>query len=104
MKRSERHRLKENDITHVFNEATARLAERQRTFGFIGAIVVVAALLGGGYWAWHTRNENRAQAMLTEALVMVQSPVEPPKPDASGKVTQLPGTYPTIKARAEAAL
>jgi tetratricopeptide (TPR) repeat protein len=104
MKRSERHRLKENELSHVLNEATARLAERQRTFGIVGGAVIVVALAAGGYWAWHTRNETRAQVMLTGALMIVQSPVEPPRPDASGKVAQLPGTYPTITARAEAAL
>jgi hypothetical protein len=104
MKRSERHRLKENDLSHAFAEATSTLAERQRTFSLIGAVVVVAALIGGGYWAWHTRTETRAQMLLTDALVVVQSPVDVPKPDATGKVTQLPGSYPTINARAEAAL
>src|SRR5437870_3570759 len=104
MKRSERHRLKENELSHAFAEATSTLAERQRTFSLIGVVVVVAALIGGGYWAWHTRTETRAQMLLTDALVVVQSPVDVPKPDAAGKVTQLPGSYPTINARAEAAL
>jgi tetratricopeptide (TPR) repeat protein len=104
MKRSERHRLKENDLTHALAEAGSRLAEQQRTFGLVGAVVVVAALIGGGYWAWHTRSETRAQVMLSEALMVVQSPVDAPKPDASGKVAQLPGSFPTINARAEAAL
>ena len=104
MKRSERHRLKENELSHAFAEATSRFAERQRTYGLVGAVILVAALAAGGYWAWHTRNETRAQVMLTEALMVVQSPVEAPKPDASGKVAQQPGTYPTINARAEAGL
>lgn len=104
MKRSERHRLKENELSHAFTEATARLAERQQTFGLVGAVVLVAALIGGGYWAWHTRTETRAQAMLGDALMVVQSPVESPAPDASGKVAQVAGTYPTVNARAEAAL
>ena len=104
MKRSERHRLKENELSHAFSEATARLAERQRTFGLVGGIVLAALLVVGGYWAWHTRAENRAQAMLGEALMVVQSPVEAPAPDANGKVAQVAGTYPTVNARAEAAL
>jgi TolA-binding protein len=104
MKRSERHRLKENELSHVFNEASTRLAEQQRTFGLIAALVVVLALGAGGYWAWHTRSETRAQVMLDAALSVVQSPVDVPKPDANGKVAQAPGTYPTIAARAEAAL
>jgi tetratricopeptide (TPR) repeat protein len=41
---------------------------------------------------------------LAEALIAVQSPVQPPAPDANGKVQQPTGTYPTVNARAEAAL
>jgi tetratricopeptide (TPR) repeat protein len=104
MKRSERHRLKENELSHAFSEATATLAERRRTFTVAGAIIIGLALAAGGYWAWHTRMETRAQVMLGEALTTIQSPVEPAKPDATGKVAQTPGTYPTINARAEAAL
>ena len=104
MKRSERHRLKENELSHAFSEATARLAEQRRTYTLVGAIVAVVLLAAGGYWAWHTRTETRAQVMLSEALTVVQSAVEPPKADASGKIAQAPGTYPTIAARSEAAL
>ena len=104
MKRSERQHLKENELTHVFAEAGQTLAERQRTFGTIGAIVLVLAVIAGGYWAWQTRNETRAQMIMLEAQTVVQSPVQATKPDASGKVAQAPGSYPTINARAEAAL
>lgn len=104
MKRSERHRLKENDLSHAFAEATSRLAGRQRAFGLVGAIVLLLVLGAGGYWAWQTRAETRAQVRLTDALAAIQSPVEAPKPDAGGKVAQAPGTYPTIASRAEAAL
>jgi tetratricopeptide (TPR) repeat protein len=104
VKRSERHRLRENELTHALSEAGARLAERQRTFGVAAAIVLAVALAAFGYWAWHTRTETRAQVMLTDALTVIQSPVDVPKPDSSGKVTQAAGTYPTVTARAEAAL
>jgi TolA-binding protein len=103
MKGTERHRLKENELSHVLNEATARLAEnRERLRWIVVAVVLVAAALGG-YWAWKTRSETRAQVMLIDALAVVQSPVEEPKP-VNGKLTQTPGSYPTIPARADAAL
>lgn len=104
MKRSERHRLKENELSHALTEATARLADRQRAFGLVGAIVLLLVLVAGGYWAWRTRTETRAQVMFTGALAVIQSPVEAPKADASGKIAQAPGTYPTIVSRAEVAL
>ena len=104
MKTSERHRLKENELSHALTGATAKLAERQRTFTIVGAVVLAVAVAAGGYWAWRTRTDVRAQAALAEAVAIIQSPVEEAKPDASGKVAQRPGTYPTITARAEAAL
>jgi len=104
MKRSERHRLKENELSHVLNEATARLAQRQRSISLATAALVVVLLAAGGYWAWHTRSETQAQIALTQAVAIVQSPVEAPKADANGKMAQAPGTYPTVSARAEAAL
>jgi TolA-binding protein len=100
MKSSERHRLKENELTHVLGDATARLRENSRTFGLgagILALVLVAAI---GYWAWTTRSENRAQTLLGDAIVTMQAPVEDPKAGAK------PGgkSYPTVQARAEAGL
>src|SRR5204863_2465098 len=95
---------KENELSHAFDRATNTLSEQRQSVGLVAGIVLVVALLGGGYWAWHTRTETRAQAALGDALLLVQSPVDPPKPDASGKITQAPGTYPTVNARAEAAL
>ena len=103
MKRTERHRLKENELSHVLSEASARLAENRARYGSVFLVVVLVALGAGGYWAWKTRAETRAQVMLTEALAVMQSPVEDPKP-VNGKPTQTPGSYPTINARAEASL
>ena len=61
------------------------------------ALVLVAA---GGYWAWNTRTENRAQLLLSDAIAMAQAPVEEPKPGAKPTA----GSYSTIRARAEAAV
>jgi hypothetical protein len=103
MKRTERHRLKENELSHALSEATARLAENRTRYGTVFLVVVLVALGAGGYWAWKTRAETRGQVMMTEALAVMQSPVEDPKP-VNGKPTQTPGSYPTINARAEASL
>jgi hypothetical protein len=102
MKSSERHRLKENELSSAISDATARLAEQKQTASLISGAVLVVVLIAGGYWAWHTRSETRAQVLLAEGMAVVQARVEPPKPDAAGKVAQAPGTYPTINARAEA--
>ena len=100
MKTSERHRLKENELTHVLGDATARLRENSRTFGLAAGIIALVLVAGIGYWAWTTRSENRAQALLGDAIVIMQAPVEEPKAGAK------PGerSYPTVQARAEAGL
>jgi hypothetical protein len=103
MKGTERHRLKENELSHVLNEATARFAENRATYGKALLAVLLVALGAAGYWAWKTRADTRAQVMLIDALTVVQSPVEEPKL-VNGKPTQTPGTYPTITGRAEASL
>ena len=100
MKGSERHRLKENELSQVLGDATARLQENSRTFGLAAGGVVLVLILGIGYWAWTERSQNRAQTLLGDAIVVMQAPVEEPKPGAKPGVTG----YPTVQARADAAL
>lgn len=100
MKGSERHRLKENELSHVLGDAASRLQENRSKFGLIAGVIALVLVAAVGYWAWSTRSENRAQALLGDALVVMQAPVEEPKAGAK------PGTpgYATVQARAEAAL
>ena len=100
MKASERHRLKENELSHVLGDATARLQEKRSTLALVGGLIALVLVAGIGYWAWTTRSETRAQTLLGDAIVILQAPVEETKPGAK------PGTtgYPTVQARAEAAL
>jgi TolA-binding protein len=100
MKGSERHRLKENELSHVLGDAAARLQENRSKLGLIGGAVVLVLVAAIGYWAWTTRSENRAQTLLGDAIVIMQAPVEEPKPGAKPN----PTGYATVQARAEAAL
>lgn len=100
MKGSERHRLKENELSHMLSGASARFQQNRSTAGLAIGILVLVLVAGIGYWAWTTRSENRAQALLGDAIVIMQAPVEDPKPGATPGVSR----YPTIQARAEAAL
>ena len=100
MKGSERHRLKENEISQALGGSLERLQENRSTLALVGGVAVLVLLLGGGYWAWTTRSENRAQMLLGDAIVVVQAPIQEAKPGAK----PTPGSYPTIQARAEAGL
>jgi TolA-binding protein len=100
MKSTERHRLKENELSQMLSGARSRISQSQGTLRTIIGIVVLLALAVAGYWAWTTRTENRAQLMLGDAISIAQAPVEEPKPEAKPTA----GSYPTIRARAEAAL
>ena len=95
MKRSERHHLKENEISKTVNEAIARLTENKRTAGMTAIAIVVALLAGVGYWAWRTRAEVRAQTMFGEALIVMQAPVQAPVAAVEGaKPEQQPAPTP----------
>ena len=100
MKRSERHRLKENELTHALSDVTERFQENRSTVSLAGGVVLVVLLIGGGYWAWKTRSESRAQLLLGDAIVIMQTPIQESKPGAKPAT----GQYPTVQARAEAAL
>ena len=100
MKGSERHRLKENELSHMLGDVTVRLQENRGTLTLVGGILLLVLVAGGGYWAWATRAQNRAQMMLGDAIVIVQAPVQEAKPGAKPEA----GSYPTVQARAEAAL
>ena len=105
MKRSERHHLKENEISGIVNQTVAQISEHKARFGMVAGIVALVAVAGGGYWAWHTRSETRAHTMFGEALGIFQAPVQAPAAPTEGATpVQAPGTYPTLNARAEAVL
>lgn len=100
MKGSERHHLKDNELSHALGDASVRLQENRGTVGIAAGIVALLLVAGIGYWAYTTRTENRAQAQLGDAIVIMQAPVEEAKPGAKPGITG----YPTVQARAEAAL
>jgi tetratricopeptide (TPR) repeat protein len=78
MKRTERHHLKDNELANL--ALGARRAVEGRTTLMTAALgVVIAVLLGTlGYRAWTGRGEARAQALLTESVVVEETPVGPP--------------------------
>lgn len=107
MKRSERHRLKENELSETLRQAAGTFAQYGRGAA-VGAVVVVVILAAaGGYWGWRSRTEGRGRALLGEAFTIAQAPVVPAPPanqNADKAPAPPPGSYASARARAEAAL
>lgn len=110
MKTTERHHLKDNELAMALNQAQGWLTANQRTL-----LVTLAAIavIGGGvaaYAAWKGRIDNQARTLLAGAMVIEEARVMPPAPpagttnDPTALGGQLPNTYPTEKAKLEAAL
>lgn len=114
MRTSERHHLKDNELALALGHVNAWAATNQRmlTIG-VAAIVLVVVAFTGFVW-WRTSVDSKARAMLAEAMVIEEARVIPPTPAPLAEATtptvpttptpQQPGTYPSQKAKLEAAL
>jgi tetratricopeptide (TPR) repeat protein len=114
MKSIERHRLKENEVALSVTRLRDSFEQYQReiTIGIVAVVVLVAA--AGGYYYWRGRTDAQARSMLSAAMAIDGAEVvvpTVPEPPAGGTTAtpaaapvQPPGTYPTEKARLEAAL
>ena len=110
MKTTERHHLKDNELAIALGQAQGWADRNSKTLITIVAAIVI---VGGGVLAfsmWRNGTENQARAMLAEAMVIEEARVMPPAPpagttnDPNALGGQLPGTYPTERAKLEAAL
>ena len=110
MKTTERHHLKDNELALALGQAQSWAGGNSKALAttLIAIVIVGAAVLG--YMVWRNRTDDQARALLAEAMVIEEARVmaagPPPgttnDPNAVGG--QLPGTYPTEKAKLEAAL
>jgi TolA-binding protein len=106
MKATERHRLKENEFAHTMARTRDMVAQRQREITTTVVAVVAAIVLVGGYFAWRSSRDNKAQTLLASALAVAEAPVVAPPPPAPGSPppVQQPGTYRTERERLDAAI
>ena len=102
MKTKERHHLKENEFVTTVANLTEWYRDNQGKFvAGVVAVVAVVVVVSGYFW-WQHRNQEQAGSLLGVAMTIYQAPVVPPSSVPGAQ--QTPGSYPTEKARYEAAL
>jgi tetratricopeptide (TPR) repeat protein len=113
MRTSQRHHLKENELALALGQANEWAARNQRTLRMTVGAVVAVAIAAVGFMTWRNSVDTRARAMLAEAMVVNEARVVPPTVPAEKPPTESapqvaptpqPNTYPTQKAKLEAAL
>jgi tetratricopeptide (TPR) repeat protein len=110
LKHHERQHLKDNELAIALGQAQGWADKNSRTLAVtVGAIALVAIAVGG-VLAYRNNTDTKARALLTEAMVIEEARVMPPGPPAGSTNDpnaiggQPPGTYPTEKAKLEAAV
>ena len=105
MKSIERHKLKENEFARTVTHAREVVEQRKSDIGLIVTVVTILLAVVGGYLWWQQRRDSTAAASFASAMVIHEAPVVPipePAPGSPAPVQQ-PGTYPTERAKLEAA-
>ena len=100
MKRTERHHLKQNEAEAIAVQAINLFATKRREVTTVLAIVAAIGLGAASYWAWHTHEQDKAHALLADAMVVNEARVGPPA--APGAPAGM--TFPTERERAQAAI
>jgi predicted negative regulator of RcsB-dependent stress response len=105
MKTSERHHLKEDAFLTGLDRTRGVFAENRRNISLVGTIVLLAILIVAGYVFWRSARNERAATLLADAMVTVEAPIVPPQPPGQLNPQPVPThSFPTERARLEAAL
>jgi TolA-binding protein len=106
MKSTERHRLKENEVAHTVARVreTYEIYQKPILAGVVGVIAIVVIVVG--LVSWRTQSDSTSRTMLADAIATEKAQVIAPVAAEPGKPApqQLAGSFPTDKARNEAAL
>ena len=98
MKRAERHHLKQNELERLTIQARKALTERTATTTGVLVVLLVAAGLGIGYYAWRGHVQSRAHGLLAEAVATQEAPI------TTLGSTAAAGSYANERARLQAAV
>jgi tetratricopeptide (TPR) repeat protein len=110
MKYKERQHLKDNELAIALNQVQGWANTNSGTITTVIAVVALVVVAALGFMAYRNNSDNKARVALAEAMVIEEARVMPPGPPAGATNDpnaiggQLPGTYPTEKAKLEAAL
>lgn len=110
MKTTERHHLKDNELANALGHAQSWAGGNSGTLITVIAAIVLVGAGVLGYTAYRNNTDSKARVLLAEAMVIEEARVMPAGPppgttnDPNAVGGQLPGTYPTEKAKLEAAL
>jgi tetratricopeptide (TPR) repeat protein len=100
MKRTERHHLKKNEFEVLTLQALDAFGANRREITTVAIVLAVIAIVGGSYWGWRQYRQDKAHALLADAMVVQEARVGPPA-DATGAAGM---TFPTERERSEAAV
>ena len=105
MRTSQRHHLKENELALAIGRANAWAGQNQRTVTMVAIALAVIGVAAIGVITWRNYVDGQSRALLAEAMVVDDARVvaAPADPTAPAPAPQ-PGSYPTEKAKLEAAL
>jgi predicted negative regulator of RcsB-dependent stress response len=102
VKTVERHHLKENEFAKSVQSVSSWVAENRDLTVKVAAAALIVVVGVGGYSLWRKHTNDQAGSWLGIAMAIADAPVVPP-PTLPG-ASQTPNTYPTEKAKFEAAL
>jgi tetratricopeptide (TPR) repeat protein len=101
MRTTYRHKLKTNEVASLIDRTVdTMMIHRRRVFAGLGLAVVLGAVIGGVMYR-RSRTEAAVGALLGDASVILSAQVVPPP--APGQ-PETPGSYPSERAKLEAAL
>jgi TolA-binding protein len=105
MKRTERHRLKENEVALSVARArdTFEAYRKPIIAGAVGVVAIIAVV--AGIVLWRQQVDAQSRVLLTDAMTVEQAPLAPaPVPGQATPPPAQPGAFPNLKAKQEAAL